>query len=269
VAGLRATTRGWLHISLSAGLAANKLVARIAARLRKPGAQVVVPPGEERAFLAPLSLRWLAGLDEAALSALDAAGVRTLGQFAALPAEALTSLLGRKALPLQRAAQGVSEEPVGAPRRRAEAFRESIEFEEDQWDTPLLLNALRRLAGRLMAGVRAAAAEIRQIALILRYTDREESRRTRPLAEPTALESDLDPLLPGLLAAAWTRRVRLRALTLEASRIYRPSAQMDLFGPLSPQRPAQLQLAAAIDRLRRLHGPAIIRRGWELAPTRA
>lgn len=265
VAELRATTRDWLHISLSAGIAANKLVARIAARLRKPGAQMTVPPGQERAFLAPLSVRWLPGLDAMAWQALDVAGVHTLGQFAALPTEALTPMLGRKALPLQRAAQGVSAEPVGARKPRAQALRESIEFTEDQWDTPVLIAALRRLAGRLLARVRAAAVEIRQLALTIRYTDREETRRTRELAEPTALDADLDPLLPALLAAAWTRRVRLRALTLEAARLYQPSAQMDLFSPLSAQRPAQMQLAATIDRLRRRHGPAIVRRGWELA----
>lgn len=260
---LRSTTRAWLRVSLSAGLAANKLVARVAARLRKPGAQVTVAAGRERAFLAPLPLRWLPGLDGAAAAALEVAGVHTLGAFAVLPTEAITPLLGRRALPLQRAAQGVSEEPVGAKRARAEVFRESIEFAEDQWDTPLLLAALRGLAERLMAQVRAAGMEARQAALTLRYTDREENRRALALTEPTALEADLDPLLPQLLAGAWTRRVRLRALTLEAGRIYRPSAQMDLFAAESPRRPAQMALAAAIDRLRRLHGTAIVRRGWE------
>lgn len=265
VADLCSTTRDWLHVSLSAGLAANKMVARIAARLRKPDARITVPPGQERAFLAPLSVRWLPGLDTAAVESLDVAGVRTLGQFAALPTEALTPMLGRKALPLQRAAQGVFEEPVGLRKPRAESLRESLEFDEDQWDTPVLIAHLRRLAGRLMARVRAAAVEIRQLALTLRYTDREESRRVQNLLEPTALDEDIDALLPALLAAAWTRRVRLRAMTLEAARLYRPTAQMDLFAPATARRPARIQLAATIDRLRRLHGPAIIRQGWDLA----
>lgn len=266
LARLRATTRDWLHVSLSAGLAANKLVARVAARLRKPGAQVAVPPGSERAFLAPLPLGWLPSLDPAARASLDVAGIRTLGAFASLPTEALTPLLGRRALPLQRAAQGVSEEPVGARRLRPESFRESIEFSEDQWDQPILLAALRSLANKVLAQVRAAGVEIRQLALTLRYTDREESRRTRDLAEPTALETDVEPALPALLADTWTRRVRLRALTLDAARLYRPSAQIALFSLESPRRPAQMALAATIDRLRRTHGAAIVRRGWELEP---
>jgi hypothetical protein len=190
--------------------------------------------------------------------------VRTLGEFAGLPAEALTPLLGRRALPLQRLAQGVSEEPVGVKKARGEGFREVVEFEEDQWDTPVLVGVLRGMAGRLMARVRGAGVEIRQIGLTVRYTDREENRRTRALAEPTALEGELDGQLGLLLAETWVRRVRLRALTLEGGRVYRPSAQMELFTDEGGKRPAQMALAAAIDRLRRAHGAGIVRRGWEM-----
>jgi hypothetical protein len=106
--------------------------------------------------------------------------------------------------------------------------------------------------------------EIRQIGLTVRYTDREENRRTRALAEPTALEGELDGQLGLLLAETWVRRVRLRALTLEGGRVYRPSAQMELFTDEGGKRPAQMALAAAIDGLRKAHGAGIVRRGWEL-----
>lgn len=264
MARLRKTTREWLRITLSTGLASNKLVARVAARLKKPGGQVVVAAGRERAFLAPLPLGWLPGLDAEARAGLEVAGVRTLGAFASLPTEALTPLLGRRALPLQRAAQGVSEEPVGASKARAEGFRENLEFEEDQWDQPVLVGALRGLAGRLLTRVRAAGVEVRQVTLTVRYTDRDEARRSRTLAEPTALEAEVEPVLLALLGETWTRRVRLRGLTLDAGRVYRPSAQMKLFTEESPRRPAQMALAATIDRLRQTHGRDIVRRGWEL-----
>jgi len=86
------------------------------------------------------------------------------------------------------------------------------------------------------------------------------------LGEPTALESETLHLLPGLLEGAWTRRVRLRALTLKAARVYRPTAQMDLFTTASPRREHDLKLAAVIDRLRREHGAGILMRGDELKP---
>jgi DNA polymerase-4 len=257
---IRTTVRNWLHVSISAGIATNKLVARIAARVRKPGAQLIVPPGNERIFLAPLPIGWLPGIESDALAALEVAGLRTIGQFAAAPVEALSTVLGRSALPAQRRAQGISEEPVGVRKPREPGFRESMEYAEDEWQEQVLLAHLRRMAEKLMAQVRAAKVEIRRVTLELRYTDREESRRTLDLAEPTAVDSDILDKLPCLLESAWTRRVRLRALFLHGSRIYRPSPQMDLFTPDSNRREFNLKLAATIDRLRSVHGETIIRR---------
>ena len=57
-------TRVWaeLQVPVSFGIAANKLVAQIASKLRKPRGFVVVPPGEEAAFLAPLPVGRLPGI---------------------------------------------------------------------------------------------------------------------------------------------------------------------------------------------------------------
>jgi hypothetical protein len=112
--------------------------------------------------------------------------------------------------------------------------------------------------------VRAGGSEIRRIALELRYTDRDESRKQSDLAEPASLDTEILPLLPNLLDAAWTRRVRLRAITLRAQRIYRPSPQMDLFAPQTPHREFEVKLASTIDKLRKIHGEAIVQRGRAL-----
>jgi len=261
---IRTIVHQWLRVSISSGIATNKLVARLASRMRKPGGQLLVPPGSERAFLSTLPLRALPGLESPALNALEVAGLRTIGSFASAPLDALSTVLGRSALSLQRRAQGISEEPVGRKRAAEPGWRESIEFSEDVWEEPLLQATLRRMLERLMAQVRAAGAEIRRLSLDLRYTDREESRRSVDLPEPISLESEAFHLLPSLLESAWTRRVRLRAITLQAGRIYRPTAQMDLFAPQSPQREHNLKLAAVIDRLRRQHGAAIVCRGDQL-----
>lgn len=257
----RTTVRQWLHVSLSAGIASNKLVARVAARLRKPGAQVTVAPGAERAFLAPLPLRALPGMDGQALATLEVAGLRTLDHLARTPLDALATVLGRSALLWQRRAQGVNEEPVAPKKPAAEGWHELIEFPEDAWEEPLLLASLRQMTERLMVQVRAARAEVRRVTLDLRYADRDEARRSFDAPEPTSLESDFFPALPGLLKAAWTRRVRIRSFRLSASRVYRPSPQMDLFAP-PPQRETDLKLASAIDTLRRQFGQTIVRRGF-------
>ena len=265
VAGLRHTVRDWLRVSISAGIAGNKTVARIAARLRKPGAQLSVPAGGEAAFLSSLPVGWLPGIGPELRSTLEVAGLRTVGELAGAPLDSLGLVLGRDALRLQRRAQGVDEEPVKPKPPQEESRWETIEFPEDVWEEPLVLAALRKILERLMARVRAEGIEVRRLALTLRYIDREESGRSLNLEEPTALETDFSAGLPGLLRSAWSRRVRLRAAALRVERVYRPSGQLTLFPAAGPSAGAALQrLAVTMDALRRMFGEAAVFRGYEL-----
>jgi len=265
VAGLRRTVGDWLRVSLSAGVAATKTAARIAARWRKPGGQIIVTPGEEARFLAPLPLGWLPGLSRDTIATLQVAGLASIGDLAGAPLNALEIILERHALALQRLAQGVDEEPVRPPAAAGRQWLESIEFAEDVWEERPLLLALNRALERLMTGLRAASVEARRLTLEIRYTDRGEARRSVSLPEPSAVETDFSPHLPALLGACWQRRVRLRALTLRAGRIYRPSPQLSLFE--TGRRPDAC--AAAIDGLRRRYGEHAVIRGWQLEPAKA
>jgi len=208
-------------------------------------------------------LTLIPGLERNALESLELAGIRNIGQLGGAPFDWLSGILGRRAQPLQRLAQGISEEPVGAAKARAPGWSERIDFAEDVWDEPVLLVTLQRMGERLMAQVRAAENEIRRVTLELVYTDRDESKKSYDFAEPTALDTDLLAILPRLLDGAWSRRVRLRALTLRAARPYPRSSQLDLFDA-TPRRAANLRLSAVIDGLRRRHGATAVLRGYEL-----
>jgi DNA polymerase-4 len=262
---IQSTVRQWLRVSISTGLAANKLVSRLAARAAKPGGRLVVPAGGERAFLAPLPVAALPGISGEALEALELAGIRRIGQLAQMPADALGAVLGRRALPLIRQAQGVADEPVGVRRARAEeGWAERIEFPEDVWEERLLAAALRGMLERVMAAVRAAGVEVRRLTLELRYTDRAESRSTLELSEPSCTEDDALPRLPELLRNAWTRRVRVRAMTLRAGRVYRPGTQMELFDLSAGQRERRRRAAAVLDAVRKRFGAGALVRGADL-----
>jgi len=262
VAALRRTVKDWLRVSLSAGIATNKTVARIAARLRKPGAQLVVRPGGEAEFLAPLPAGWLAGVGAQTQSTLEVAGLCTMGELARAPLDALELILGRGALALQRRAQGVDEEPVRPKPAEDLSRKETVEFPEEVWEELLVMQALKAMIERLMARVRADGVEVRRLTLALRYTDREECERSLNLAEPTALETDFFPHLAELLHSAWRRRVRLRSLTLRVGRVYQPSGQLALFPEGRHDNAAPL--ARTIDALRRTFGESAVIRGYAL-----
>lgn len=258
---LRRTVWDWLRVPLSFGLSTNKTVARIAARIRKPAAMQSVPSGGEGAFLAPLSLRWLPGVGEQTRAALEVAGVQTVGQLAAAPVELVHMAARGNGLPLVRRAQGVDEEPVRRPATQTQAWKETVEFSDDVWEQDRLRAALKDMTDRLMARLRAAESDTRKLTLTLRYTDRAESERSASIAEPCAVETSFYPLLHGLLDAAWSRRVRVRALTLRPGPLYPVSRQLQLFTPDAANAVRQHAVSSAIDHLRRQFGEGIVMRG--------
>ncbi|MBK5290695.1 MAG: hypothetical protein JJE04_03240 [Acidobacteriia bacterium] len=286
----------WLRVSISTGMAGNKSVARIAARLRKPGGQLVVPAGQEAKFLSSLPLSLLPGLSPNALGLLRVAGLARIGELAQSPLDALELVLGARALPLQRLAQGIDQDPVRViiPALQQQQWREQVEFpkaqraaergskqmrifdlvraeqapscassREDIWEEPFLLQTLREMLERAMAHVREGECLVRGLTLELRYTDRVESRRSITIAEPSCLETDFLPLLAGILRTTWSRRVRIRSLSLQLGRVYSPSPQLNLFEP--PPKQSPVTLALAIDALRRRFGDKSVVRGYALA----
>src|SRR5437763_6947211 len=86
---VRAATR----LTCALGVAPCKVVAKVASDARKPGGLVVVPPGREAAFLAPLAVRRLPGVGPKAEERLRSAGIEMIGDLAALTDDDLRRLL--------------------------------------------------------------------------------------------------------------------------------------------------------------------------------
>ena len=93
------------------GVASSKFVAATAAGLATLGAGVVVPPGTEAAYLAPLPIDALPISPEAD-QLLTRLGMLTLGQVAEMPAGALSRTLGTEGETLHRLARGINDRPL-------------------------------------------------------------------------------------------------------------------------------------------------------------
>jgi DNA polymerase-4 len=70
-------------LSVSIGVAANRVCAKIAAGVNKPDGLVVVPPGTEREFLDPLPVEAVPGIGPRTLPHLHTYGIRTVGDAVA------------------------------------------------------------------------------------------------------------------------------------------------------------------------------------------
>src|ERR1700741_4559165 len=81
---VRTAVRAATSLTCSLGVAPCKVVAKIGSDARKPGGLLVVVPGQEASFLAPLDAPKLPGVGPKAESRLRAGGVETVGALAAL-----------------------------------------------------------------------------------------------------------------------------------------------------------------------------------------
>src|SRR5215471_11774910 len=101
-----------LKLSVSEGVAANKLVSQIASKLKKPAGFEVVLPGREAEFLSPLANKWLPGIGPKLGRQFNAAGLARIGQIARTPVELLGLIAGSLAPQLKTFARGLDERPV-------------------------------------------------------------------------------------------------------------------------------------------------------------
>ena len=120
---LKEAIRDETQLTASVGVAPSKLVAKVASDMRKPDGLVVVPPGTEAAFLAPLPVRRLWGVGPKMEETLAKLGVVTIGDLAALDPGRLERRLGTHGHDLLRLARGEDDRGGGRGVGRGEEPR--------------------------------------------------------------------------------------------------------------------------------------------------
>ena len=253
-----------LKITVSDGVASNKLISQIASKLNKPAAFENVPGGQEKQFIQPLPNRWLPGIGPKTSARLNAAGLAKIRHVAATPVEMLELVLGRQAVTIRQFAHGIDERPLVPAREPQKTYSHQETFAGDLTDEEYILATLRRMADDLFAKVRAEQRTIRTLTVTVRYNDRAEDQVSESLLEPTDLETEVYDRLRTMLKKAWKRRVSLRLVSLKLSNLYDGRFRSDLPLTVPMQRlGAQSRLAAVVDELRSSHGRSIILRGHD------
>ena len=261
---VRNAIRQSLKLSVSEGVAGNKLVSQIASKLKKPFGFEFVALTHEAEFLAPLANKWLPGVGPKTANQLNAAGLAHIGQIAQTPVDLLGLILGNQALQLRNFSLGIDERPVVPVRAPAKSYGEQETFAADTTDEEFLEATLRRMADKLMAKVREDGKSIRTLTVKVRYNDMDEEQASESLAEPTNLETDVYSLTSSLLRKAWRRRVSLRLVSLKLSNVYDRLFLDSLALDVSARRhSAQGRLANTVDELRQKYGRAILQRGHD------
>ncbi|MGD8563988.1 MAG: hypothetical protein PVG03_15715, partial [Desulfarculaceae bacterium] len=249
------------------GLAANKLVAKAATRVVKPLGECLVPAGGEEAFLKPLPLHMLPGLEREDLLILRDYNLARVQEALAWGAEHWTLLFGQRGTAIHRLLRGKDDSPVLPLDAKPPVVRFDHEFEDDTNDAPQVQRALHGLAERAGQRLRGLGRAARRVALVLDYSDGARIARQRSHPQGTANDFLIFALARAALASAWTRQVRLRHLRLICDHLVFPTAQLEL--PLAPdaeqaRRRKEESLLSALDRIRQRHGAGLVRLGRSL-----
>ena len=210
---LRSRVRDEVGLPITVGIARSKFLAKVASADAKPDGLLLVPPGEELAFLHPLPVERLWGVGAVTSGKLRDHGVATVGELAAVDEDILASVLGRGAAHHLRAlawAQdprrvetGRRRRSIGSQRALGRRSRTPAELEE------MLSGIVDRLCRRLRTGGRLT----RTVVLRLRFDDFTRATRSHTLPKPTDSTEAVHGAAQQLLRAT-TAMVAERGLTL-------------------------------------------------------
>jgi nucleotidyltransferase/DNA polymerase involved in DNA repair len=217
------------------GVTGSKFGADVARQMAGGNSALLIAPGIQRAFLAGQPAATLP-LELDTLDQLRHLGIRTLGQFARLPAAGVQARFGLAGRTAQRWAQGLDDRPVIPPWAAAEVSKR-IEFETPLADrTPLLAN-LAHHARRLLTPLQERLQAVSRLSLSITRADNRTISAGYTFPLPTAA---VEPVELGLAAAldrvTWDGQPAAEMTLVLAGITDAPGQQLPLFEFSQDQR---------------------------------
>lgn len=167
---IRQEVRERLGITLSAGIAPNKFIAKIASDWNKPDGQLTVTPDQVDAFVSGLPVEKIFGVGSVTARRMRERGLATCADLRTLSLIELTRLFGRFGVTLHQLCRGIDERPVRTGRARKSISVERT-YPRDLPDLPACHGELPILLGDLQERIRQAgvARRIEQCFIKVRF----------------------------------------------------------------------------------------------------
>lgn len=264
-ARLKARIREEVGLPCSLGVASNKLVAKIATNQGKPDGLVVVAPGAEADYLAPLPLDQLWGVGPKTLAVLNQLGLKRIGELAAWPEADLVRRLGEWGRGLARHARGLDDRPVTND-YEAKSISSETTFARDVTDGEVLRRKLLEFSEEVAASLRREGLAARTVKIKVRWPPFETITRQVTLAQPTDLDRDLFEAAWALFLKVWAPGKRVRLIGLGAANLTEAARQLEMFDAGSREKEAKV--TRVVDALREKYGWESVKRASLLRRSR-
>ncbi|MGW8282506.1 MAG: DNA polymerase IV [Gemmatimonadota bacterium] len=245
-------------LTASVGVASSKYVAKVASDLEKPDGLVVVAPGSEVEFLAPLGIERLWGAGPKTQRALRSIGCRTIGDVAGLGPEVLGRRLGESAgRHFHRLSLGIDPRSVNPGHERKSLGKERT-FGEDVSDRQVVERRLFGLCEGVTAALRRKRLAGTTVTVKVRFDGFETLTRRHTLDAPVDTMEALWPAVRELFRKADRRNRKIRLVGVTVSGFDTAPPQLGLFEAAEPD--IDHRVAEVVDRLSERYGRGTVTR---------
>lgn len=173
---------------ISAGLAPNKFLAKLASDLDKPDGLVVIPYGKECESLVSFPIKRIWGVGPSTERRLKDGGFTLIKDVQALPDEKpLVPYVGNQARRIWELARGIDERPV-EPDRQIQSVGNEETYESDVEDPAVIDLELHYFANRVAKRLRKYGLMGHTVSIKVRYNDFKTVSRQKRLDSSTDQE---------------------------------------------------------------------------------
>jgi len=263
---LRKEVREQTGLTISVGVSFNKVFAKLGSDYKKPDATTVIDMDNWKQIVWPLPVSALLYVGKSAERELDSLFIKTIGDLAAAEPKRLTMRLGKLGTTLYEYANGLDSSEV----RRYDEPREiksvgnGMTFSRDLTSYEDAKIGIFALADEVATRLRKYGLCACTIQLQIKDTEFKVVSRQKPLANPTALASELAEGAMQLLYASYNGSSPIRMLTVTAANLVEEgeaAEQVSFFGEQPIDREKKKNLETAIDSLRGKFGRGMISTG--------
>ena len=242
-------------LNCSIGIAASRMVAKVASDQAKPNGILWILRGQEASFLAPLDVRKIPGVGKVTETHLHACGIRKVGDLARLDEAFLEQRFGKWGLALAGKSQGMDaggwfDTEVGEGGGPKSISHEHT-FSVDTADTTALDGILVRLSEMVARRLRDHHVWARTIQIKLRYIDFSTFTRSRTLDHASQIDAEIAAAARDLFHKAWTGKP-IRLLGVYAQSLEANEGQTSLID--EPRAEDWRRTLAAVDKIREKYG---------------
>lgn len=241
-------------LPISFAMSANKTVSKIGTGEAKPNGQREIVFGDEKNFLAPLSIKKIPMVGDKTYQLLRGMGIEKVRTVQEMPVELMQQVLGENGIVIWKKANGIDNSPV-EPYSERKSISTECTFEKDTIDVAYLRSVLVNMTEKLAYQLRSEQKLTACVTVKIRYSD--FNTYSMQLRVPyTALDHILLEKVKELFDKLFQKRMLIRLIGVRFSHLIQGTYQFDLFEDTTEQ----LQLYQAMDKLRKRFGREAVMR---------